>query len=63
MVEDILGKEHPLNQPNSVFGVIFYSVILLLAFLNVGVLAKLQVTLKFEKQRLPSNECPLIKSF
>lgn len=43
LVEDLLGPEHPLNQKNSVFGIIFYSLIMLLAFINVGFIAKLQV--------------------
>ena len=43
LVEDNLGKDHPLNQPNSVFGIMFYSLILLLAFVNFGFIAKLQV--------------------
>jgi len=45
LVADFLGKEHPLNQPNSVFGIIFYSIILLLAFINVSFIAKLQTLL------------------
>jgi len=45
LVEDLLGPEHPLNQKNSVFGIIFYSLIMLLAFINVGFIAKLQMFL------------------
>merc|ERR1719232_649843 len=33
LVEDLLGPEHPLNQKNSVFGIIFYSLIMLLSFI------------------------------
>lgn len=50
LVADFLGKEHPLNQPNSVFGIIFYSTILLLAFINVGFIAKLQVCTNYSIQ-------------
>ena len=47
LVEDLLGKDHHLNQPNSVFGIIFYALILLLAFINVGIIAKFQVNKKY----------------
>ena len=49
VVGDLLGQDHPLNQPNSVYGICFYSLILLLAFINVGFVAKIQVNKKFEE--------------
>jgi len=47
LVADFLGKDHPLNQPNSIFGIIFYSLIILLSFINVGFLSKIQTFLCF----------------
>lgn len=52
VVGDLLGQDHPLNQPNSVYGICFYSLILLLAFINVGFVAKIQVHKKFGFIRL-----------
>ena len=45
LVAPLLGEEHPLNQPNSVYGVIFYSTVLLMAFMSHAVVAKLQVSI------------------
>eukprot|EP00090_Calanus_glacialis_P038559 TRINITY_DN67252_c0_g1_i1.p1 TRINITY_DN67252_c0_g1~~TRINITY_DN67252_c0_g1_i1.p1 ORF type:complete len:185 (-),score=56.76 TRINITY_DN67252_c0_g1_i1:149-703(-) len=42
LVALLLGEEHPLNQPNSVYGIIFYSIMMLLAFLTSKVMTKLQ---------------------
>ena len=39
----ILPEEHPINQPNSVYGIFFYSLVLLLAFINVRFIARVQV--------------------
>ena len=47
VVGDLIGSDHPLNQPNSIYGICFYSFILLLAFINVGFVAKIQVNKKF----------------
>ena len=52
LVAPLLGEEHPLNQPNSVYGVIFYSTILLMAFMSHAVVAKLQVNIQMH-----SNDC------
>ena len=30
LVEPLLGKNHPFNVPNSIFGIIFYSLIIIL---------------------------------
>ena len=43
LVSLILPEDHPLNQPNSVYGIIFYSLFLLLSFLNLRFIARLQV--------------------
>lgn len=44
-VEKFLGKEHPLNQPNSVYGIAFYSFMILLSLVNRKFVASLQILL------------------
>jgi len=46
-VEQLLGAEHPLNQPNSVYGIAFYSLMLLLSFINRRFIATMQVFFSF----------------
>ncbi|XP_023326457.1 vitamin K epoxide reductase complex subunit 1 isoform X2 [Eurytemora carolleeae] len=45
MVGDLVGEEHPLNQPNCVYGIIFYLIFLLLSFINRRFIATFQVLL------------------
>ena len=42
-VAKFLGSEHPLNKPNSLYGLAFYSLMLLLALVNRKFVATLQV--------------------
>ena len=42
VVGPLLGEDHELNQPNSVYGIIFYSIMLLLAFLTGKFMSRLQ---------------------
>ena len=42
LVSFILGDTHQLNQPNSVYGIIFYSIMMLLAFLSSRMMSKVQ---------------------
>jgi len=46
-VEKYLGKDHVLNQPNSVYGIAFYAVMLLFSLLNYRFIATLQTLLSF----------------
>ena len=41
----LLGESHPLNQSNSLFGVAFYSILLLFSMFNFRFLATIQVIL------------------
>ena len=43
LVSLILPEDHPANQPNSVYGIVFYSTILLMSFLNFRFIARIQV--------------------
>ena len=43
LVSLILPDDHPANQPNSVYGIVFYSLILLMSFLNFRFIARIQV--------------------
>ena len=43
LVSLILPEDHQLNQPNSVYGIFFYSTLMLLAFINVRFISKVQV--------------------
>ena len=45
LVAPLLGESHPLNQSNSLFGVAFYSILLLLSMFNFRFLATIQVIL------------------
>merc|ERR1712098_749326 len=38
----LLGDTHPLNQPNSLYGIIFYSIMMLMAFLNNKIMSGIQ---------------------
>ena len=44
-----LGESHPLNQSNSLYGVVFYSILLLFSLFNYRFLATLQVVLAYLK--------------
>ena len=44
-VAPLLGENHPLNESNSLYGVIFYSILLLFSMFNYRFLATLQVRL------------------
>merc|ERR1712062_409372 len=43
----LLPEDHQLNQPNSVYGIFFYSTLILLAFINVRFVARVQLFLCF----------------
>merc|ERR1719278_2145578 len=45
LVAPLLGESHPLNQSNSLFGVAFYSILLLFSMFNFRFLATLQMVL------------------
>eukprot|EP00088_Acartia_fossae_P024985 TRINITY_DN25810_c1_g1_i1.p1 TRINITY_DN25810_c1_g1~~TRINITY_DN25810_c1_g1_i1.p1 ORF type:complete len:185 (+),score=20.57 TRINITY_DN25810_c1_g1_i1:49-603(+) len=47
LVAKYLGEDHPLNEPNAMFGVAFYTLMLLLSLLNYRFIATLQVMLSF----------------
>merc|ERR1712179_54124 len=38
----LLGDSHPLNQPNSVYGIIFYSIMIIMALLNNKIMCSIQ---------------------
>ena len=42
-VAPLLGESHPLNESNSLYGVIFYSILLLFSMFNYRLLATFQV--------------------
>ena len=42
-VGPLLGESHPLNESNSLYGVAFYSILLLFSLFNYRFLATLQV--------------------
>merc|ERR1719370_854960 len=43
LVGPFLGESHPLNQSNSLYGVVFYSILLLFSLFNYRFLATLQM--------------------
>lgn len=47
LVSKVLGESHPLNQPNSVYGIIYYSIIMLLGFISNSLFSKIQFYLSF----------------
>merc|ERR1712183_1112020 len=44
LVALLLPEDHQLNQPNSVYGIFFYSTLMLLAFINVRFVSRIQVS-------------------
>ena len=42
LISILLGDTHPLNQPNSVYGIIFYSIMMLMALLNNKITSGIQ---------------------
>merc|ERR1712183_759180 len=47
LVALLLPEDHRLNQPNSVYGIFFYSTLMLLAFINVRFVSRIQLFLSF----------------
>ena len=45
LVALLLGETHPINQPNSVYGIMFYCIMMLSAFLTSKIVSKIQVKL------------------
>jgi len=43
LVGKYLGDDHPANQPNSLYGIVFYSFMLLMSLFNRRMLASLQI--------------------
>jgi len=43
VIGPLLGEDHPLNQSNSVYGIIFYSLMGVLSFFNVKAISTMQV--------------------
>ena len=42
VISILLGDSHPLNQPNSVYGIIFYSIMIIMALLNNKIMSSIQ---------------------
>ena len=42
LISIMLGDNHPLNQPNSVYGIIFYSIMIIMALLNTKIMSSIQ---------------------
>jgi len=45
LVSKYLGSDHPLNKPNSLYGIAFYSLMLLLSLINRKFIARIQTML------------------
>ena len=46
----LLPEDHQLNQPNSVYGIFFYSALVLLAFINVRFISRIQVKANYTNE-------------
>ena len=50
LVSLLLPEDHDLNQPNSVYGIFFYSALVLLAFINVRFISRIQVKANYANE-------------